>query len=151
RAEEEDGRIYKALLALVETAAPGTQTTLPLSQVESRWRWWTSRPRTDAWAERYGGGFDLVEKLLRDSQAALEAERDASSKAERIRVRRYRVVEGAAAVFGVLLLVAAGAPHYAWSAKTQAQPAAADAERSFSVALKSTAGLVSTVQENLDT
>ena len=25
-------------------------------QVETRWKWWTSRPHTEAWSPRYGGG-----------------------------------------------------------------------------------------------
>lgn len=74
-AEERDGRFYRALLALVEAAPATGAVTLPLDQVEPRWKWWTSRPRTAAWAERYGGGLPRVEKLFSDSRAALEADR----------------------------------------------------------------------------
>ena len=76
-AEENDGRLYRGLLALL---AAGTRT-LPLDQIEGLWAWWTSHPRTAAWAERHGGGFDQVEQLFEESLAALEAARaDARSR-----------------------------------------------------------------------
>jgi WD40 repeat protein/energy-coupling factor transporter ATP-binding protein EcfA2 len=74
-AEERDGRFYRALLALVEAAPAAGAVTLPLDQVDARWKWWKARPRTAAWAERYGGGLPRVEKLFADSRAALEADR----------------------------------------------------------------------------
>ena len=72
-AEGEDGWEYRALLNLVKTGSTAGNVTLPLDQIESRWNWWRSRKRTAAWAKRYGGGFELVEKLFADSNAALEA------------------------------------------------------------------------------
>jgi lipoprotein NlpI len=95
-AEAEDGWEYRALLSLVKSGAIGANVTLPLDQVESRYEWWTSRKRTPAWAERYGGGFELVEKLFADSRAELEkqrerdrqqaeAERDRQAQAEKAR------------------------------------------------------------------
>lgn len=57
--------------------------TLPLDQVEARWRWWKSRPRTEAWAERYGGRLARVEQLFQDSLEALSAERTRLEEAER--------------------------------------------------------------------
>jgi hypothetical protein len=60
RTEQEDGRRYRQLLAFAEFG----RLTLPIDQIEPYWEWWTSRPRTKAWAERYGGGFDLVERLF---------------------------------------------------------------------------------------
>ena len=78
--EEADGRIYRALLALLEA---GPSVTLPLDQVESRGEWWKSRPRTAAWAERYGGGLQKVEGLFKNSIAALETQRQREEEAER--------------------------------------------------------------------
>ena len=78
--EEADGRLYRALLALLEA---GPAVTLPLDQVESRSEWWKSRPRTAAWAERYGGALDKVEALFKNSLAALETERAREAEAER--------------------------------------------------------------------
>jgi hypothetical protein len=59
------------------------KVTLPLDQVEARWRWWNSRPRTEAWAARYGGEFARIERLFADSLAALEADRAQKISAER--------------------------------------------------------------------
>lgn len=87
RAEEEDGRHYRGLLAFVDTIGAETR---PLHQVEAHWRWWCARPRTATWAERYGGGLERVELLLKQSLASLEAERQrqAKEKAERETARR---------------------------------------------------------------
>jgi WD40 repeat protein len=82
-AEAADGRFYRALLALLEAGSPSGVVTLPLDQVESRWRWWNSRPRTEAWADRYGGRLRAVQKLFQDSLAAAEAERIRKEEAER--------------------------------------------------------------------
>ncbi|HXW50457.1 MAG TPA: WD40 repeat domain-containing protein [Candidatus Acidoferrales bacterium] len=82
-AEAADGRFYRAMLALLETESASGAITLPLDQVEARWRWWKSRPRTEAWAERYGGHLKEVEKLFQDSLAALSAERAREEEAER--------------------------------------------------------------------
>ncbi|GEM_PF-1150744 len=82
-AEAADGRFYRALLALLEAEAGSGTVTLPLDQVEARWRWWKSRPRTEAWSERYGGRLQSVEKLFQDSLAALTAEREREAEAER--------------------------------------------------------------------
>jgi energy-coupling factor transporter ATP-binding protein EcfA2 len=72
-AEEADGRTYRALLALIESAPGGSRVTLPLDQVESRAEWWNSRKRTEAWAERYGGSLDRVQQLFEDSWDALKS------------------------------------------------------------------------------
>ena len=63
-AEQLDGERYRGLLAIAES----DKNTLPPHLVTERWAWWKSRPRTPAWAERYGGGFERVEHLLRVSQ-----------------------------------------------------------------------------------
>jgi WD40 repeat protein len=80
--EESAGRFYRALLALLEGKFGTGKVTLPLDQVEERWRWWKSRPRTAAWAERYGGGIKKVEQLFKDSLAALEDRRRRDAEAE---------------------------------------------------------------------
>ena len=105
RGEEEDGRHYRGLLAFVDTIGA---ETLPLHQVEAHWRWWCARPRTAAWAERYGGGFERVKLLLEQSLAALEAERrrQAVEKTERREARHRRIWRNRwAAGIGVLILM----------------------------------------------
>jgi tetratricopeptide (TPR) repeat protein len=63
RAERQAGERYRGLLAMADGDA-----TLPAHLVDERLAWWKARPRTEAWAERYGGGFERVEKLLQVSQ-----------------------------------------------------------------------------------
>ena len=100
RAEEYDGHSYRALLSMLgNDGRPGA--TLPLHLVNNRWQWWTSRPRTQAWAERYGGRFEQVRQLLQDSVAALEAE-------QKGRRRDALIRRSAFAAFALLALVVAG-------------------------------------------
>lgn len=63
RAEEHDGQQYRVLLAALEgdSKVPG--------RIERWLRWWKSPPRTRAWAERYGGQYDHVKRLLKESRA----------------------------------------------------------------------------------
>jgi hypothetical protein len=75
QAEESDGQHYRGLLALVGPERGVSRTTLPLDQVDRLFSWWRSRPRTAAWAERYGGNFERVERLFRTSLRALQAAR----------------------------------------------------------------------------
>jgi tetratricopeptide (TPR) repeat protein len=65
RAEQQAGERYRGLLAI----ADGEGATLPAHLVDERWRWWTGQRRTPAWAERYGGDFARVDRLLRASKA----------------------------------------------------------------------------------
>jgi tetratricopeptide (TPR) repeat protein len=61
--EARDGEQYRRLLSRAENE----QDVLPLKTVGERWQWWNAQPRTAAWAERYGGGLDRVDRLIRDS------------------------------------------------------------------------------------
>ncbi len=85
--EAQDGAIYQALVTLVRGGAE--DWTLPLDQVEQRQSWWSRRRRTRAWAERYvkhpGGGLDRIERLFKDSMAALIAGRTREEEAKRMR------------------------------------------------------------------
>ncbi|HTD38390.1 MAG TPA: hypothetical protein VK669_12815, partial [Candidatus Limnocylindrales bacterium] len=93
-AEDADGRLYRALLALLDGGSESGPVTLPGEQVGSRWRWWTSRPRTEAWAKRYGGRLAEVNKLFADSRAEVEAarQRDEAALAARSEARRNRAI-----------------------------------------------------------
>src|SRR5262249_41383084 len=71
-AEAADGNAYRTLLELIRGAPQGVPPTLPHDQVRKRLAWWTERPRTRAWAERYGGNFAAVQRLFVDSQSKLE-------------------------------------------------------------------------------
>jgi TPR repeat protein len=74
-AEEEDGALYRAWLML----GPGAR----LPDLQRRWEVWCTRPRTAAWAERYGGRLPEIEQLFRDNLAEAEA---AEAEAERQRL-----------------------------------------------------------------
>jgi tetratricopeptide (TPR) repeat protein len=107
RTEDADGRLYRGLLAFVDSEAQ-ERTTLPLEQVEARWKWWTSRPRTEAWADRYGGGFSRVKRLFENSLAALKAAREADERQTIAQRRRRQYIMGgmAAAVAGAVVTAA---------------------------------------------
>jgi tetratricopeptide (TPR) repeat protein len=90
RAEQHDGLRYRALLTMIER---DDGAIIPLDQV-NEWRlWWEERPRTEGWAERYGGSFWRIKQLLEDSRRAL---------------KERTLLIWAAAVAGTLLLIAVG-------------------------------------------
>ncbi len=126
-AEAEDGNVYRGLLALAGGDTASGTATLPTDQVESRWRWWTSRPRTDAWAARYGGGLEQVQGLFENSRRALEAERAERARAERHRRILTRVAVIAAVVASVLAVGAGYGLRLAQKAESQAREAGVEA------------------------
>ena len=67
--ERADGDRYRTLVGLV--GGEKANLTAP----EETKRWWDKRPRTKEWAERYGGQFDAVKKLIDESIAAKERSR----------------------------------------------------------------------------
>jgi tetratricopeptide (TPR) repeat protein len=88
RAERQAGERYRGLLAMADGDA-----TLPAHLVDERLAWWKARPRTAAWAERYGGGFERVEKLL---QVSLRKQR----------AKRWSVAAAFVAVVGLAIVMA---------------------------------------------
>jgi tetratricopeptide (TPR) repeat protein len=113
RAEDTDGRLYRGLLAFVDSEEE-ERTTLPLEQVEARAKWWASRPRTAAWAERYGGGFARVERLFKNSLAALKAQREAMAREARARRRRRHAGFAVAAGIVAVVVLFAGFSYRQW-------------------------------------
>ena len=71
RAEQQAGERYRGLLAMAE----GDDAVLPAHLVDERWAWWNARPRTPAWADRYGGGYSRVKGLLLKSRNRMLARR----------------------------------------------------------------------------
>jgi HAMP domain-containing protein len=92
RAEQQAGERYRGLLAMAE----GDNAVLPSHLVDERLAWWKARPRTEQWAERYGGGFSRVKRLLLVSQL-------------RQRVKRWTIAAAFVAMLGV-----AGAMTWLW-------------------------------------
>ena len=69
RQEKKDGEAYQFLRSCVDPDSPN-DSRLPANQVERYSSWWKSRKPNRAWAERYGGKFDDVERLVLDSEKA---------------------------------------------------------------------------------
>jgi WD40 repeat protein/energy-coupling factor transporter ATP-binding protein EcfA2 len=103
--EVSDGRTYVALLETAKGGIQGQQTSLPLDQVDTRMAWWESRPRTPAWAARYGGEIDSVKTLMSNSTLALKesVRKQEESKEVEVKLRR----EQARSKFRTRLIVAA--------------------------------------------
>jgi tetratricopeptide (TPR) repeat protein len=93
--EQNDGQRYHTLVSLLEGETGGERATL--NDPERTKAWWESLPRTAAWADRYGGRFDAVEKLIDDG---IEAKRR-SLEAER-RSRRNRWIAAVLLAAGVV-------------------------------------------------
>lgn len=113
RAEQQAGERYRGLLAIAE----GGNATLPSHLVDERLAWWQARPRTSAWAKRYGGGFARVRHLLRESQ-------------------RWRYVKQVGIVAAFMVVVCfGGAMFWLWQSAERAQR---EAEASRASALNAT-------------
>jgi hypothetical protein len=103
RSEEADGRRYRALLTLaIDDGAK--HSLLSPSQADDYWTWWSSSPRTSAWAARYGGEIDRVVDYLEESRAAAAASAAAMQRRV-VGLRRLVWLLGGGAV--VLILVEA--------------------------------------------
>ncbi len=118
--EDEDGRYYRSLLARID----GGETTLPIDRVKERYEWWTSRPRTEAWADRYGGRRDRVQLFFDDSLAALEADtaaKEAQRKQREESLRALAVRTGIAAAVTILAIIVGVIGALYFSSKLNAQ------------------------------
>lgn len=78
--EDDDGRHYRLLVSMLGPEG-GT-----LSKPRETDRWWRQRPRTAAWANRYGGKFERVRALIDEGLAAKQ------------RVKRNQILAGVAVV-----------------------------------------------------
>ncbi len=100
--EQIDGQRYHTLVSLLDGTAGGERATL--DDPERTKDWWGHLPRTAAWADRYGGKFEQVKRLIDD---AIEAK------------RRSRLNRRLTAVLGVA--AALGAAGWMWIAHERAQ------------------------------
>ena len=98
--EQIDGQRYRTLVSLLDDAAGGEQATL--NDPDRTKAWWESLPRTAAWADRYGGRFEAVKKLIDDSIAAKQRAREAEARARRNRIAGRAMVGAGVLVVGML-------------------------------------------------
>lgn len=111
REEEADGRRYQALLSLARDrgAAP---TILPPEQSA----WWETRQPTRRWAERYGGGYDRVTRLI-DNSRDMSTAQTRRLELERKSRRRMRGFIVAIPALLVLVVISAVAGYYVLTQK----------------------------------
>jgi tetratricopeptide (TPR) repeat protein/energy-coupling factor transporter ATP-binding protein EcfA2 len=95
KAERDDGERYRGLVSLIDENEKEPDASFA-SRADDRWAWWTSRPRTRSWAERYGGRVDEVRWRLQWGR---------TQKRRLVRRRRIEVAGGVAAVILLSVLV----------------------------------------------
>jgi formylglycine-generating enzyme required for sulfatase activity/energy-coupling factor transporter ATP-binding protein EcfA2 len=96
RREFDDGLTWRSLLVEAKGFEKDTHRVLSPATTDERWAWWRQRKLNSSWAERYGGGFALVEKLIAASRRY----------SRRRQVQRH-------ALIGMLLLISGGGIAYA--------------------------------------
>ena len=97
--EQIDGQRYRTLLSLLDGDA-GEQATL--NDPERTKVWWDNQPRTAVWADRYGGRFEAVKKLIDDSIEAKRREKEAQERAKRTQRLVYVVAPATMIAIGAL-------------------------------------------------
>jgi tetratricopeptide (TPR) repeat protein len=100
------GQRYQVLRAMASVEGDDTPV-LSSEQFNRYWPWWTERPRTPAWTERYGGGHDKVERLLKESRKAF-------IRTGR-RERWAEITKAALGIAGVLLIAATVGAYFLWN------------------------------------
>jgi tetratricopeptide (TPR) repeat protein len=81
--EQSDGERYHTLVSLLQGETGGERATL--DDPEGTKAWWELLPRTAAWADRYGGRFDAVKKLIDDTIETKRLMLEAESRSRRNR------------------------------------------------------------------
>jgi len=85
--EFSDGLIWSSLLVQCKSYEKDSQNVLSAATTEERRQWLAGR--NAAWAERYGGGWERVQKLITASAEARELQLKAEKKARRLKVFRW--------------------------------------------------------------
>ena len=108
--EFRNGLVWRALLVQADSFERDPANVLAATTTDEREAW--LQRRSAAWAERYGGGWDRVEKLVQASAAARDRDRAdeaaAREREERARLRdqRFKYVLGGSIVLGLMLVAA---------------------------------------------
>ena len=116
--EQASAAVYIRLSQAARWFAEGTAGLWRNPELELGLRWRRENQPTAAWAERYNSSFTQSMEFLTRS----EKERDRlSAEQERERRRKLRQTQWAAAILGVLCVVALSLAYVAWSEKRSAQ------------------------------
>jgi formylglycine-generating enzyme required for sulfatase activity len=103
--EFDDGLVWRSLLVEARSFERDKRRVLSPATTEERSDWWRERKLNGSWADRYGGNFGLVEKLLAASR----------HNAHRQRLLQY-------AFIGLLLCIsAAGIAYACWTDRSSLQ------------------------------
>jgi WD40 repeat protein len=73
--ESRDGKTYTALLDAADSYARDREVVLAPALARQRLQWWNPQQHNAAWAQRYGGRFDSVSRLLAASRENLRREK----------------------------------------------------------------------------
>ena len=119
-AEEEraSAEVYARLSQASAWFAAGTAGLWHNPELELGLRWKEQNHPTEAWAQRYDSSFARAMEFLDRSEkqrARVEAEREQERK------RKLRNVQWAAAVLGIMLVIAVSLAFFAWSEKRRAE------------------------------
>ena len=116
--EQASASVYVRLSQAARWFAEGTAGMWRTPELELGLRWRRENRPTAAWAERYNSSFEQAMEFLDLS----EKERDRlSAERERERRKTLRQTQWAAAILGVLCVVALSLAYVAWSEKRRAE------------------------------
>jgi hypothetical protein len=122
--EFRNGLVWRALLVQAESFERDPTNVLAAATTDEREKW--MRRRNREWAERYGGGWDRVQKLLaasadaRDRERSKQAEERRREQKDKLREQKFRMIRFGSVLLGLLLIAAV---YFALRSRTQARQA----------------------------
>lgn len=137
--EFRNGLVWRALLVQADSFERDPSNVLGPTTTDERERW--LRRRNPAWAARYGGGWERVQRLLAASVAARErhkAEEEAARRREaeaQRREQRLRALYRGLGVLALLLVVSSTLGYIAWQQSQRAAAELAESKRQFEAAM----------------
>lgn len=136
--EFRNGLVWRSLLVQADSFERNPANVLGASTTDERERW--LQRRNPAWAERYGGGWERVHRLVaasadaRDRRKA-EAHAQQRQRAEaRRREQRLRTMYAGLGVLALLLVVSSSLGYVAWEQSRRAAAELDEAKRQFEAA-----------------
>jgi hypothetical protein len=136
--EFRNGLVWRALLVQADSFERDPTNVLAPTTTDEREQW--MQRRNAAWAERYGGGWERVQKLLaasvaeRDRGRAEQTEARKREEKERLREQRFRIVSYGSIIVLFCLGVAIYSAWTANQASSRAQEADSEARKELNEA-----------------